>query len=87
MRYYIIRCIHEHDWCEVHSDGAFRWRGADGAGADRGRWETAPIVSPYIKFNNGAKFEFPLGDLLKEIILRRQDHQREFRPHPLTHPQ
>ncbi len=52
-----------------------------------GQWETAPIVSPYIKFNNGAKFELPLGDLLKEIILRRQDHQREFRPHPLTHPQ
>lgn len=33
-----------------------------------GRWETDPIVTPYYKFNNGAKLELPLGHLLKEII-------------------
>jgi len=33
-----------------------------------GRWETEPIVSPYVKFNNGAKLELPLGHLIKEII-------------------
>ena len=33
-----------------------------------GRWETEPIVSPYVKFNNGAKLEIPLGHLLKEVI-------------------
>lgn len=33
-----------------------------------GRWETEPIVSPYVKFNNGTKLEIPLGQLIKEII-------------------
>ena len=33
-----------------------------------GRWETEPIVSPYVKFNNGAKLEIPLGHLIKEAI-------------------
>lgn len=51
-----------------------------------GQWETVPIVNPYVKFNNGAKLELPLGDLLKEFIWRHQDHQREFRPHPMSHP-
>ena len=51
-----------------------------------GRWETAPVVSPYIKFNNGAKFELPLGDLLKEIIWGNQNHPLQFRPHPMSHP-
>ena len=33
-----------------------------------GRWETEPIVSPYVKFNNGTKLEIPLGHLIKEAI-------------------
>ena len=33
-----------------------------------GRWETEPIVTPYYKFNNGAKLELPLGHILKEVI-------------------
>ena len=33
-----------------------------------GRWETEPIITPYYKFNNGAKIELPLGHLVKEAI-------------------
>lgn len=33
-----------------------------------GRWETEPIITPYYKFNNGAKIELPLGHIVKEAI-------------------
>ena len=36
-----------------------------------GRWETEPIITPYYKFNNGAKIELPLGHLVKEAIWGR----------------
>jgi hypothetical protein len=32
----------------------------------RTKWQTVPIVTPYIKFNNGAKFGFDFGGLLKD---------------------
>ena len=36
-----------------------------------GRWETDPIITPYYKFNNGAKIALPLGHLVKEAIWGR----------------
>ena len=38
-----------------------------------GKWVTDPIVSPYIKFNNGQKFGFDFGRLLKGLIWGNQD--------------
>ncbi|MBR4729694.1 MAG: hypothetical protein IK075_05485 [Prevotella sp.] len=38
-----------------------------------GRWVTDPIVSPYIKFNNGQKFGFDFGNILKGLIWGNQD--------------
>ena len=37
-----------------------------------GRWETVPIMNPYFKFNNGVKIELPLGELLREMIVRKR---------------
>jgi len=39
-----------------------------------GQWVTDPIVSPYIKFNNGQKFGFDFGHILKGIIWDNQDN-------------
>jgi hypothetical protein len=38
-----------------------------------GRWVTDPIVRPYIKLNNGQKFGFDFGNLLKGLIWGNQD--------------
>ena len=38
-----------------------------------GQWVTDPIVSPYIKFNNGQKFGFDFGHLLKGLIWGHKD--------------
>ena len=38
-----------------------------------GQWVTDPIVSPYVKFNNGQKFGFDFGNLLKGLIWGHQD--------------
>jgi len=49
------------------------------AGAQRylnpmtGKWVTDPIVRPYIKFNNGQKFGFDFGNMLKGLIWGNQD--------------
>lgn len=40
-----------------------------------GQWVTDPIVSPYIKFNNGQKLGVDVGHLLKDIIWGKQSHQ------------
>ena len=38
-----------------------------------GKWVTDPIVSPYVKFNNGQKFGFDFGGILKTLIWGNQD--------------
>ena len=38
-----------------------------------GQWVTDPIISPYVKFNNGQKFGFDFGNLLKGLIWGNQD--------------
>ena len=38
-----------------------------------GQWVTDPIVSPYIKFNNGQKLGFDFGNILKGLIWGNQD--------------
>ena len=49
------------------------------AGAQRylnpmtGKWVTDPIVRPYIKLNNGQKFGFDFGNMLKGLIWGNQD--------------
>ena len=40
-----------------------------------GRWVTDPIVSPYIKFNNGQKFGFDFGHMLKGLIWGHEDNK------------
>lgn len=47
-----------------------------------GRWETEPIVTPYYKFDNGAKIELPVGPLLKEIIWGAPQPPLMMRPAP-----
>ena len=39
-----------------------------------GKWVTDPIVSPYIKFNNGQKFGFDFGNILKGLIWGNEDN-------------
>ena len=38
-----------------------------------GQWVTEPIVSPYVRFNNGQKFGFDFGHLLKGLIWGHKD--------------
>ena len=38
-----------------------------------GKWVTDPIVRPYIKLNNGQKFGFDFGNMLKGLIWGNQD--------------
>jgi hypothetical protein len=38
-----------------------------------GQWVTDPIVSPYVKFNNGQKFGFDFGNILKGLIWGNQE--------------
>jgi hypothetical protein len=51
-----------------------------------GKWTTEPIVNPYIKLGGG-KLEFPLGSILKTLIVGNEDNPRQFRPHPMSHPE
>jgi len=39
-----------------------------------GKWVTDPIVSPYIKFNNGQKLGFDFGHLLKGLFFGSEDN-------------
>lgn len=38
-----------------------------------GQWITEPIVSPYVKLNNGQKFNFDFGGILKGLIWGNED--------------
>ena len=50
-----------------------------------GKWDTEPIVNPYIKIGD-SKLEFPLGGILKTLIRGNDDAPRQFRPHPMSQP-
>ena len=52
-----------------------------------GKWVTDPIVSPYIKFNNGQKFGFDFGRLLKGLIWGNQDEMMPRGPVRMGPPQ
>ena len=52
-----------------------------------GKWVTDPIVSPYIKFNNGQKFGFDFGHILKGIIWGNQDNMMPRGPVRMPPPQ
>lgn len=52
-----------------------------------GQWVTDPIVSPYIKFNNGQKFGFDFGHILKEAIWGKEDQMMPRGPVRMPPPQ
>ena len=52
-----------------------------------GRWVTDPIVRPYIKLNNGQKFSFDFGNLLKGLIWGNQDQMMPRGPVRMIPPQ
>ena len=52
-----------------------------------GQWVTDPIVSPYIKFNNGQKFGFDFGHILKNVIWGNQDRMMPRGPVRMPPPQ
>ena len=52
-----------------------------------GRWVTDPIVSPYVKFNNGQKFGFDFGNILKGIIWGNEDQMMPRGPVRMPPPQ
>ena len=52
-----------------------------------GRWVTDPIVSPYVKFNNGQKFGFDFGNILKGIIWGNEDKMMPRGPVRMPPPQ
>lgn len=52
-----------------------------------GQWVTDPIVSPYIKFNNGQKFGFDFGHILKNLIWGKQDQMMPRGPVRMPPPQ
>jgi len=52
-----------------------------------GQWVTDPIVSPYIKFNNGQKFGFDFGHMLKNLIWGKQDQMMPRGPVRMPPPQ
>lgn len=52
-----------------------------------GQWMTDPIVSPYIKFNNGQKLGFDIGPILREIIWGHQDQMMPRGPVRMGPPQ
>lgn len=51
-----------------------------------GKWTTEPIVNPYIKLGD-SKIEFPLGSILKAFVWGDENNPRQFRPHPMSHPE
>ena len=52
-----------------------------------GQWVTEPIVSPYVKLNNGQKFGFDFGHLLKGLIWGHQDQMMPRGPVRMGPPQ
>ena len=52
-----------------------------------GQWVTEPIVSPYIKLNNGQKFGFDFGHILKGLIWGHQDQMMPRGPVRMGPPQ
>ena len=52
-----------------------------------GKWVTDPIVNPYVKFNNGQKFGFDFGHLLKGLIWGHQDEMMPRGPVRMGPPQ
>ena len=52
-----------------------------------GQWITEPIVSPYIKFNNGQKFGFDIGPILRELIWGARDRMMPQGPVRMGPPQ
>ena len=52
-----------------------------------GQWVTEPIVSPYVKLNNGQKFGFDFGHLLKGLIWGHQDQMMPRGPVRMVPPQ
>lgn len=52
-----------------------------------GQWVTDPIVSPYVKFNNGQKFGFDFGHLLKGLIWGHEDQMMPRGPVRMGPPQ
>ena len=44
-----------------------------------GKWETEPIVNPYIKVGSG-RIELPLGGLLKSIVWGDRDNPMRYQP-------
>ena len=45
-----------------------------------GQWVTEPIVSPYLRLNNGQKFGFDFGGILKELIWGNKDQMMPMGP-------
>ena len=41
-----------------------------------GQWTTVPIINPYINIGGG-RLEFPIGDLLKNLVWDRNDRSRQ----------
>lgn len=52
-----------------------------------GQWMTDPIVSPYIKFNNGQKLGFDIGPILRDIIWGARDRMMPQGPVRMGPPQ
>ena len=52
-----------------------------------GQWVTEPIVSPYVRFNNGQKFGFDFGHLLKGLIWGHKDEMMPRGPVRMGPPQ
>ena len=52
-----------------------------------GQWVTEPIVSPYVKLNNGQKFSFDFGHMLKGLIWGHQDQMMPRGPVRMGPPQ
>ena len=52
-----------------------------------GQWVTEPIVSPYVKLNNGQKFSFDFGHILKGLIWGHQDQMMPRGPVRMGPPQ
>ena len=52
-----------------------------------GQWVTEPIVSPYVKLNNGQKFGFDFGHILKGLIWGNDDQMMPRGPVRMVPPQ
>jgi len=52
-----------------------------------GQWVTDPIVRPYVKLNNGQKFGFDFGNMLKGLIWGHEDRMMPRGPVRMPPPQ